>query len=464
MVSKFHFCSLGLCLVLVARLSLAAAPPTSVRLIIPDYVVSKVGELDEVTIPDGEILAEQCRPQVPYYIKKLDNPKGYRIQEVTLKERSGLKVDSGLKLPVVPIDTIVPSKAREGIWPLKDFVWNTFYNQDGTSTLFIYIYPFYYDPKTTKVQFYKNYEFDIRYVKTTLAIAGISVDKPTYDPGEKVKVELQLENSGKPQEVTVAASIYKVFTDEHVADLPAKSLKRLGKVDSVSLEWKTAGFPTGNYEVEAVIKDPAGNKLDRERTLFRLGNPQGEVTGFKATPQQFKIGDRIQFTLDFKNTGTCDLTGKCVFRIMKKGKVVDELKQNMALLKPGAAMMFQKSWSTEKAEKGAIYYVVGFVRYEGMASEPKSAMFSTNRFPKAQFIYTPEKPVVNEEITFDASNSTDADGKIVEFRWEFGDGGTSKSKETTHRYSLPGDYNVTLTITDNEGATDKIKETVSVGE
>lgn len=466
MLRKFRCYPAIICFSLAVQMVIAAEPPTSVRLTIPDYVVSKMGDIDKVVIPDGYILeAEDGRPQVPYYIKKVDFSKGYRIQNVLMKERSGLKEDSGLKLPIVmPTKPVGKVEIKEDIYPQEDFNWNALYNYDGTGTLVIYAYPLFYDPKTTKVKFYTEYEFEIEYIKTTVGIADIRTDKPVYEPGDKIMVNVQLTNSGKPQDVSVAAAVYFVYSTESEADIPARTVQRLGKTDSVSLGWKTADFPTGDYEIEAFVKDDAGNELDRERITIRLGTMLGEVTDFKVTPQNFNIGDNIQFALNFKNTGTSELAGECVYRVMKAGEVVDELRQDMSALKPGASTTFKESWNTDNAEKGAIYYAVGFVRYAGAASEPQSMMFSTNKFPKAQFSYSPEEAVVKQEVTFDAAMSTDPDGTITQYAWEFGDGGTAEDMEATHSYALPGEYTVTLTVTDNEGATKKMKETIAVGE
>ena len=55
--------------------------------------------------------------------------------------------------------------------------------------------------------------------------------------------------------------------------------------------------------------------------------------------------------------------------------------------------------------------------------------------------------------SFDARTSTDSDGIIASHTWGFGDGTTGTGATTTHSYTAEGSYNVTLTVTDNKGAT-----------
>jgi PKD repeat protein len=54
-------------------------------------------------------------------------------------------------------------------------------------------------------------------------------------------------------------------------------------------------------------------------------------------------------------------------------------------------------------------------------------------------------------VTLDASGSNDPDGTIEGYSWAFGDGGSAIGKQPTHQYSQPGDYEITLTVTDNRG-------------
>ncbi|WP_196279479.1 RCC1 domain-containing protein [Catellatospora vulcania] len=64
--------------------------------------------------------------------------------------------------------------------------------------------------------------------------------------------------------------------------------------------------------------------------------------------------------------------------------------------------------------------------------------------------------------TFDASASDDPDGDVTGYAWTFGDGDTAGGPNPAHTYTAPGSYPVTLTVTDDEGATDALTRTVTV--
>jgi PKD repeat protein len=54
---------------------------------------------------------------------------------------------------------------------------------------------------------------------------------------------------------------------------------------------------------------------------------------------------------------------------------------------------------------------------------------------------------------FNGSSSSDPDGSIVSYAWQFGDGTTGFGVTTQHAYAVAGTYTVRLTVTDNDGAT-----------
>ena len=60
------------------------------------------------------------------------------------------------------------------------------------------------------------------------------------------------------------------------------------------------------------------------------------------------------------------------------------------------------------------------------------------------------------------STSSDPDGTIASYSWTFGDGGTSTVQNPSHSYAAAGSYTVTLTVTDNQGATNAVSHGVTV--
>jgi PKD repeat protein len=89
---------------------------------------------------------------------------------------------------------------------------------------------------------------------------------------------------------------------------------------------------------------------------------------------------------------------------------------------------------------------------------------NTFQLPIASFRYSPENPVVDETITFNASNSYDLDGNITNYEWNLGDGNIKDTPEPiiTHSYVLAGEYTVILTVTDDDGATNATAKMITV--
>ena len=86
----------------------------------------------------------------------------------------------------------------------------------------------------------------------------------------------------------------------------------------------------------------------------------------------------------------------------------------------------------------------------------------SNILPVASFLANPTSGLAPLEVYFDASGSNDPDGSIVSYEWNYGDG-TDSGVTTIHTYNTPGTYNVILTVTDDNGATDTANQTITVG-
>lgn len=75
-----------------------------------------------------------------------------------------------------------------------------------------------------------------------------------------------------------------------------------------------------------------------------------------------------------------------------------------------------------------------------------------NYIPTASFSADATSGTIPLQVNFDASASSDFDGTIVEFDWDFGDGDVGAGQVIDHIFYLPGTYTTTLTVTDDSGA------------
>jgi hypothetical protein len=57
-------------------------------------------------------------------------------------------------------------------------------------------------------------------------------------------------------------------------------------------------------------------------------------------------------------------------------------------------------------------------------------------------ISAPENGYFGERLVFDASNSYDLDGEIIQYLWDFGDGKTAEGKSVVHYYEFENNYNI----------------------
>ena len=95
--------------------------------------------------------------------------------------------------------------------------------------------------------------------------------------------------------------------------------------------------------------------------------------------------------------------------------------------------------------------------------------------PIASFVYSPVSPINAGQtvVTFNASGSTDSDGQVVSYTWNFGDGSPEETHNTptvTHVFPdtpatcLEIVYTVLLTIADDKGAKASASQTARVTE
>ena len=108
----------------------------------------------------------------------------------------------------------------------------------------------------------------------------------------------------------------------------------------------------------------------------------------------------------------------------------------------------------------AMYYIsrdpgenIRRIRYTG----------NVNRAPSAVISATKTAASISEEIWFFGASSSDADNDLLTFRWSFGDGTTSTYMNPSKTYTRMGTFRVSLTVTDPQGLTHRVFQTIIIG-
>jgi PKD repeat protein len=87
----------------------------------------------------------------------------------------------------------------------------------------------------------------------------------------------------------------------------------------------------------------------------------------------------------------------------------------------------------------------------GASSSSTQTVTVLDEPPTAVFATTPAVPTLGRAVSFDGSGSSDPDGRIASYAWDFGDGTTGTGANATHAYQSAGTYTVRLTVTDSAG-------------
>jgi PKD repeat protein len=448
----------------------AETPPSEIKIDIPDPEFEKNEGYDIVSIPDGDMFQNRWKPAIPYYTKVINYPKSYKIQDVIIKERDGLKEFKDLNIrlvnllsPSIPDDSKPPDETI-GWFPKEDFDWVTNEKGDGSTDLIIHLYPFFYNYETREAKFYKNYELKIDYVYSPVVINYINLDKIAFSPDEKVNISVEIENGGKDPKDLILAS--QIIRDNHelIDTLPLKEMNGFKGVGNIDIVWENSKKATGRFYFILEIKDYDGTILDKTLADFQVGVSLVEIKKFDVNKEKFNPFDNLEFLVEIQNKSYKKEDGRIVIRIFDKEKLLKEFSEEFSDLDLEKTYQCKATWNTSDTKKGEKYKAIAFAYYSSKATEILTKDLSTNTPPKADFSYTPSSPLINETINFDAALSKDSDGEIASYLWDFGDGYTSYESKASHKYEKVGRYSIKLTVTDNVDDLNSITKIIEVKE
>jgi hypothetical protein len=99
---------------------------------------------------------------------------------------------------------------------------------------------------------------------------------------------------------------------------------------------------------------------------------------------------------------------------------------------------------------------------EGMTAEASHLVAIADAPPLSAFSINTSSPTAGQPIAFDGSASSDPDGSIASYEWDFGDGSHGTGPTPSHIYAHAGSYSATLTVTDDRGKTGEVSHLINV--
>ena len=371
-------------------------PLTTLHVHVPEYTITTEQEGDFVQIPGGSSALMPGNPIVPVYDVYVDYPKGYRVQDVRLMERSAPILITGLNIPDFEPATSIPDGSQAlntsqepGWWPEIEYHWGIDENQDGSSTLALRVNPFVYDAATTQAQFHQDYTFEIDVASSPLEIVSLTTDRHVYTQGEQVGIQLWLYNDpdASPMEVFIETVVIDEASGIPVDSLPLHMLCDVTGTAYLDLQWDSNGTVPDTYAVVVELKDGAGNTLDRSLTGFALGVHSAEMTSFLATPQMFDGGETVAIQMLIENTGSVDLTGSVLVTVVEeRGIPVHQHRHLFADVAPGSTLNVNDAWYTPDDSVGE-YRIIAAVLYSATATDPLAITVSAASDDGARFVH-----------------------------------------------------------------------------
>jgi PKD repeat protein len=186
------------------------------------------------------------------------------------------------------------------------------------------------------------------------------------------------------------------------------------------------------YNVTLTVADGTGATGTQSRTIA-VGSPPHA---------SFSFGCDRQLTCSFDGSDSVD-----------SGGTITNYSWNFG---DGTTASGPSSMVSHKYATGNSYNVTLTVADDGGATGTQSRTIDIISPPYARFFFACNLLT----CSFDGSNSFDSDGRIVSYAWSFGDNTAGSGPTISHTYSAGGYRTVTLTVTDNAGATDFQSQTL----
>jgi PKD repeat protein len=206
----------------------------------------------------------------------------------------------------------------------------------------------------------------------------------------------------------------------------------------------------GTFTVLLEIRDDQGNVSNCQATVT-VGST-APTCNFTVSPTSGSIGDSILFD----GSSSADSDGDIVDFTWNFG-------DGSASVSTGTDPIISHSYTLA----GTFTVTLNVTDDQGNVTTCSKTVVISSDAPDCAFTIG-ENPIdIGDFVSLDASASTDSDGTIVDFTWNFGDGSpkisTGTDPSTSHQYNSAGTFTITLTVTDNDGNTSSCDDDIVVG-
>jgi PKD repeat protein len=295
-------------------------------------------------------------------------------------------------------------------------------------------------------------------------IAVVNVESPyrIAMPGIIVPVEVTVANNGDFYETFNVTAYYNethIIGLQEVADLAPSEQQIL------TYNWDTSGLSLGNYILKANV-----TIVEEETNTANNELENGSVTLSNSILRNFKIiAGGLTFVVVTNSTSLIpdvDFSSaekKLGFSVIGKGAgEFCNITIPVKLLGGTYTVLFDGLPATPEPQvtNNVTHTFIYFTFDSNHTVEIKGTEAATP--PVAVFTPSKTTALVDEPISFDASDSSDEDGEILAWRWDFDDGSSVNGKNVTHSYAAFRNYTVVLTVEDDDGLTNSTEATIRV--
>lgn len=169
-----------------------------------------------------------------------------------------------------------------------------------------------------------------------------------------------------------------------------------------------------------------------ERTQLFVQPRTGDRIRFDASASRDPDGEIVKYEWDWESDGTCD-------------EVTTDPVVEHTFDRAGTYQVTLRVTD----DKGAT------------ATTTQTVVVVEKKPPVVDFAFSPPSPSILDTVQF-IDRSTDPDGSITSWQWDFGNGTTSTERNPTHRYRKKGTFTVTLRVTDDDGLAAEAKKEIQV--